>query len=146
METTMRAIEKIQIDEVVHLKQIEGYLPSDSRSRKGWYSFLIKCYKTFEVLSLIQNIFLLEPFQQSLMMLLLLRMVWWLLLMMLALTTPTLLIAQFFHLKEEHSRVQIEDGLGMRKAGSIRGHFPRTIKNAWKECSVRLNNIPISGL
>ena len=47
-------------------KKIEGYLPSDSRSRKGWYSSLINCYKTFELLSLIQKhlfvrVLLVEP-------------------------------------------------------------------------------------
>ena len=66
METTMRAIEKIQIGEVVHLQKIEGYLPSDSRSKKRWHSFLVKCYKTFELLSLIQKhlfvrVLLVEP-------------------------------------------------------------------------------------
>ena len=142
----MSAIEQIWISEVACLPTNKEHLPSDSRSRTEWHSFLIKVLQKITLLSLLD--------QKQLYI------------RTLPIEPATFLledgtagdddvgvvnnnsnnIDSIVFPAERRIHQDLVRGQAAIKAGAVWGSFSRIIKMAWNDCSVRVNAIPLLGL
>ena len=139
----MSAIEQIWISEVACLPTNKEHLPSDSRSRTEWHSFLIKVLQKITLLSLLD--------QKQLYI------------RTLPIEPATFLledgtagdddvgvvnnnsnnIDSIVFPAERRIHQELVRGQATIKAGAVWGSFSRTIKMTWNDRSVRVNAIPL---